>query len=112
MYLEQIRQHLRSAYRLSEEKTVVTLPKLLSTLSSHLTNLETTAAEGDIAVLSKSAHTMKGALLNLGLPELAEIAMKIEKHQELTPEMEVSNLVLELKGEVEAILRSGGIDNA
>ena len=54
------------------------LPNFMATLSSHLGKIESAMESGDLITLGKAGHTMKGALLNLGLDESAEIAKEIE----------------------------------
>lgn len=56
------------------------LPRFISTLAGHMTKLEQVLDEGDSKGLGKVGHTLKGALLNLGLLECAELARIIEQH--------------------------------
>ena len=78
-YRETIRDHLRSAYLLTEEKIDAVLPAFLDTLLTHMQRLEKNLQEEDLEILSRSGHVLKGALLNLGLLDLAEMAHAIEK---------------------------------
>lgn len=77
-YKRSIRDHLSRAYMLSDEKIAVFLPRFLTTLKTHLDNLQQPIQTENLEELSKDAHTLKGALLNLGLRELADIAYHIE----------------------------------
>lgn len=77
-YLQTIHAHLRSAYLLSEEKIASVMPTFLTTLTSHLQRLEQAAQSDDLKILGKAGHTIKGALLNLGLMDLADVAFQIE----------------------------------
>ncbi len=79
-YKRLIRDHLSRAYMLSDEKIDLFLPRFLATLQSHLDNLQRPVATKSLEELSKAAHTLKGALLNLGLRELADIAYQMELH--------------------------------
>ncbi len=55
------------------------LPAFVATLESHMNRLETDFKKGDLVALGKAGHTMKGALVNLGLHEYAELACDIEE---------------------------------
>ena len=77
-YKRSIRDHLLRAYMLSDEKIAIFLPRFLTTLKTHLNNLQQPLQTENLEELSKAAHTLKGALLNLGLKELADIAYHIE----------------------------------
>jgi len=79
-YMQVIHEHMKRSYLLSEDKIKTILPGFLTTLEHHLTNLEEQLAEGDPTTLGIAGHTIKGALLNLGLFELADTAYTIEQH--------------------------------
>ena len=78
-YLHLMKQHLQTAYLLSEEKTETMIPVFVNTLRSHMDRLAELAADGDMEQLSRASHAVKGALLNIGLSELAETAQTIEQ---------------------------------
>lgn len=103
-YHQKIKEHLRSAYLLSEEKIEAVLPRFLATVRTLLAELEDLAGTDKHDELSRTGHAMKGALLNLGLHDLAAKAFNIEKHQETKDvERDCVQLVNELKQEVEKI---------
>ena len=79
IYLETMKQHIKTAYLLSDEKTATMIPVFLTTLQSHLDRLAELAADGDMHQLSRASHAVKGALLNIGLADLAQTAYAIEK---------------------------------
>jgi len=78
-YLHLIRQHLKTAYLLSDEKTEAMIPVFAATLRSHMSRLAELAEAGDMAQLGRASHAVKGALLNMGLTDLAEAAHTIEQ---------------------------------
>jgi HPt (histidine-containing phosphotransfer) domain-containing protein len=78
-YLERMQQHLKTAYLLSDEKVVAMTPVFVNTLRSHMDRLMELATSGDIQQLGRASHAVKGALLNIGLTDLAETAYTIEK---------------------------------
>ena len=82
-YLQVIQEHMKSSYLLSDDKIDAILPDFLATLKEHLDTLEKKMAEGDSASLAVAGHTLQGALLNLGLFELADTACKIEQQCKL-----------------------------
>ena len=77
-YLETMKKHLKTAYLLSDEKTTAMIPVFLTTLQSHVDRLAELAAGGDMHQLSRASHAVKGALLNMGLADLAQTAYTIE----------------------------------
>ena len=78
-YLQSILDHLHKAYMLDDEKIKDVLPRFLDTLVAHLNNLQRPLLTNDLPELGRAGHTLKGALLNLGLLELADIAYSIEQ---------------------------------
>jgi HPt (histidine-containing phosphotransfer) domain-containing protein len=78
-YLEIIQQHLKTAYLLSDEKTAAMIPVFINTLRSYVDRLAELAAEGDMHQLGRASHAVKGALLNMGLADLAKTAQALEK---------------------------------
>ncbi len=78
-YRQTIREHLASAYLLTDDKIDAVLPAFLDTLLAHMMRLEKNLEDNDLELLARSGHVLKGALLNLGLHELAEMAQAIER---------------------------------
>lgn len=78
-YLNIITSHLEKSYNLSNEKIDEMLPRFLSRLAEYLQMLEQEIANNNIEAVALTSHTLKGALLNLGLKELADEAWIIEK---------------------------------
>lgn len=78
-YSKQIKNYLTSQFNLPEEQIDAMLPDFKKTLSSHLRQLHEAQSSGSLQQLEKAAHTIKGALWNLGLTECAEIAVKLEQ---------------------------------
>ena len=104
-YFQTIKDHLRSSYLLSDDKIEAVLPRFLETVSTLMNELEQLVDADQKEILSRKGHAMKGALLNLGLQELADKAFRIEKHQENEqPGVDCRQLIKELKQEVIKIL--------
>jgi len=78
-YLHIMKEHLKTAYLLSDEKTEAMIPVFVTTLRAHMNQLAELATAGDMEQLGRASHAVKGALLNMGLAELAETAHTIEK---------------------------------
>ena len=79
-YLTQIRRHLRTSYLLSDKKIESVLPGFLATLCDLMAKLEAASAEGkETEAINRAGHALKGALLSLGLMDLADKAYLIEK---------------------------------
>ena len=77
-YLARIRAHMQSAYLLDERKIDQVLPQFLATLRGHLDTLPALIEAADGTGFAKACHTLKGALLNLGLADLADQAANLE----------------------------------
>jgi len=104
-YHQQIREHLSRSYLLSDEKIEAVMPRFLTTIELLMSELENLAVNGYSEALSRTGHAMKGALLNLGLPDLAQMAFSIEKyHQTNELERDCAELVEQLKREIRKIL--------
>lgn len=56
------------------------LPSFISTLAGHMEKLGDAVNGKDPLLVGKAGHTLKGALLNLGLLECADIAMEMEQN--------------------------------
>ena len=78
-HLKTAKNHLQTAYLLSEEKIEAMIPLFLATLHTHMNGLADLAKNGDIEQLGRASHAVKGALLNIGLTDLAENASMLEK---------------------------------
>lgn len=76
---EQIRTYLQNQFNLPAEQLDGMIPGFISSLAGHLANLEEVFNKGDLEQVGKAGHTIKGALLNLGLHDCAELAHEIEQ---------------------------------
>jgi len=76
--IEQIEQYLCDKFHLPREQVGEMLPNFMTALSSHMDKLEDALQSGDLENLGRAGHTMKGALLNLGLHDCVDIALEIE----------------------------------
>lgn len=76
--LAHIESYLCGRFQLAPEQVAEMIPSFIQTLSQHLKNLENALDGQSLNELGKAGHTIKGALLNLGLMESAEIAREIE----------------------------------
>ena len=104
-YINQIKLYLSKQFSLGEEQVSEMLPSFISTLSAHMTNLEKAFSSGNLEVLGKSGHTIKGAFLNLGLTDCAEIALQIEdKGKEGDRSTDFARLVADLREKINVII--------
>jgi histidine phosphotransfer protein HptB len=76
--LEQVRCHICDRFQLGEDTVDGMLPAFLATLQNHMRNLEDALGDNDPKNLGRLGHALKGALLNFGLDDMADIANKIE----------------------------------
>lgn len=77
--VEEIKVHLAEQFSLPREQIEIMLPSFISTLGTHMRNLEKALEENNPVLLGKIGHTIKGAFLNLGLQDCARIALCIEE---------------------------------
>ncbi|MEA2116242.1 MAG: Hpt domain-containing protein [Thermodesulfobacteriota bacterium] len=106
-YMQVIREHMKTSYLLKDDKINAILPRFLASLESHLQTLEEMEAEGDLSGLGVTGHKVKGALLNLGLFELADTASTIEQQaKQLDHDTDYPSLIAHLKHSI-TILTGG-----
>ncbi|MGI6657423.1 MAG: Hpt domain-containing protein [Desulfobulbus sp.] len=97
-YLQRIHTHLKTAYLLDEEKIETMMPVFIATLRAHMNRLVELAENDNQEQLAKASHAVKGALLNIGLTDLAKTAQSIENHcNGGTPPKRCQALIAELK---------------
>ena len=85
--IQQIKLHLATSYRLPPDKISQLLAASSQAMVTHLQEVGTAIANNDADRITHSAHTMKGLLLNLGLPSLADLAYRIETNQKRQKEI-------------------------
>lgn len=73
-----IKNYLSQQFGLPDEQIDAMLPEFKKTLSKHMNGLTSAHQQDNLIALKEAAHKMKGALLNLGLSECAQLAQKIE----------------------------------
>lgn len=71
VHLATVHAHLKKAYLLSDEKITQVLPGFFATLRNYLNELKKELDRGDYGSLQRAGHSLKGALLSLGLLDLA-----------------------------------------
>ncbi len=75
---EKVTNHLKSSYDLSSEQIDMILQNSIIALRDLLDILNNNIISNDFENIFKTAHSLKGSLLNLGLDDIAEIAKTIE----------------------------------
>lgn len=104
-YHQMIREHLSTAYLLPEEKIEIVLPRFLESLQALIRDLERTAETESREALGRAGHCIKGALLNLGLKELAAVAFVLEQSSRTADlEPDCARSIAELKKEISKIV--------
>lgn len=107
-YIETIKNYLKQQFSLGDEQILTMLPDFISTLEGHMDNLEKILQSGDLYELGKSGHTLKGALVNLGFHDLAELAFEIEKFGKKRDEsIDYGAIVKRLREVVDSISQAG-----
>lgn len=77
--IQHIKKYLAEQFNLPAEQIEMLLPSFISTLGTHMQNLENALEENNLASIGEVGHTIKGAFLNLGLDDCASIALRIEE---------------------------------
>jgi histidine phosphotransfer protein HptB len=104
-YHQIIRSHLRTAYLLPEEKIDHVLPRFLESLRGLIHDLEGVGETRCLESIGRSGHAVKGALLNLGLNDLAATALILEQGcRSSDPGLDFSRLIAQLKEEIVKII--------
>lgn len=104
-YHRKIREHLSSAYLLADHRIEAVMPGFLATVNKLMSELDAMDMTQKNDALSRTGHAMKGALLNLGLRELADKAFSIEKHEQFcATELDRTRLIDELRREIKKIV--------
>lgn len=75
----QAQTYLKNELGMDDEQVLEILKALAAPLKTTLNLVKEAYTERDLKELAETAHSLKGALLNLGLNELANIATMIEE---------------------------------
>lgn len=79
--------HLRQTYRLSDKNIDKILHNAVRDINSDLKDLADALHNKDLKQIQKTAHRLKGVLLNLGLQSFADQALEIESPPSSPPSM-------------------------
>jgi CheY-like chemotaxis protein/HPt (histidine-containing phosphotransfer) domain-containing protein len=74
-----VRRHLTDQYLLSPEKLDYFMRGASESIAAYLNDAEAALKKSEMRALTLKAHAIKGSLLNLGLPRIADIARAIEQ---------------------------------
>ena len=92
-----IRNHLSSVYNLNDDQIDSMVVNAGMTLSENFSSAVSALQNNDYEMLRKSAHSIKGSLLNLGLNDIAEKAKAIEMGAKEKKKMDFSDLLTRLE---------------
>lgn len=103
---DRIKTYLLNQFNLPAEQIDGMIPGFISSLADHLAKLEEAFHSGDLERLGKVGHTIKGALLNLGLHDCADLAYEIEKKgKKRQGDNELKRLFMTLRDTLQPYLR-------
>ena len=101
-----IKEYLSLQFNLPEGQIDSMLPAFKETLTEHMVNLETANESGGLQGIEKAAHKIKGAFLNLGLTDCADLALKIEvSASQRESSIDYSALISQINKIVEEIVK-------
>ena len=100
-----IKKYLSEQFNLPEDQVELMLPEFKKTLKDHMAALEDVQNHNNLKDLGKAAHTIKGAFLNLGLQDCAELAMKVEDNATLgNMQTDYTALIASIREKVQEII--------
>lgn len=99
-----VKGHLSKYFNLPENQVEEMLPEFRRTLYAHMKNLKNAHASEGLAELERAAHAIKGAFLNLGLADCAELALRIEDGAANGKSLDYALLIAEIENAIGAIL--------
>lgn len=70
---------MKRQFGFPEQQLEAMIPVFIKTLYEHQVELEKAVTSGNLEHIGRAAHTIKGALLNLGLSDCARTAFSIER---------------------------------
>ena len=74
----QVKKYLSQQFGLPDEQIEAMMPEFKKTLAQHMNSLTSAHRQDNLTALKDAAHTIKGALLNLGFSESVQVAQQIE----------------------------------
>ncbi len=102
--VQRVKTYLSEQFHLAPEQIESMFPCFITTLVTHMQSLENALASNDLTLTGKAAHTMKGALLNLGMGECAKIALLIEEKAKRGDSADLKKLIEELQVHLASII--------
>jgi len=78
-YQQQAHAYLKAELGMDDEQVTGILETLSDPLKTTLQSVNDAYDDKNLKAIAETAHSLKGALLNLGLDELAELAKTIER---------------------------------
>jgi len=101
--INSLRNHFRSTYKLAEDQIDMMLVASAKSLTANFAALHTALESGDIEQLTRTAHSLKGLLLNMGENQWAELARELELETTNKSKQEHLSMVKNLQYGVEDI---------
>lgn len=97
-FSEQITDYLSVQFNLPKDQVAAMLPEFENALKMHMANLRTVHNNKELNGLEKAAHTIKGAFLNLGLTNGADVALQLERAAaDQTTTADFNNLISQIE---------------
>jgi len=97
---------LREAFGDDDAGIIELLELALGTGTKHVARLRAALGEGDVAMVAKAAHGIKGSASNIGAGHVTRISAEIEDRARNARLDGVPELTLELEGAYEALRTS------
>ncbi len=95
--LKEVRRFLLDKVRLEKSKITPLLDLFCQNHKITLADLKKSQKNNDLKLLCRTAHTIKGAILNLGMEDMAEIALEIERESKKGSQIDYAVLIQKLE---------------
>ena len=98
---EALREHFVSVYRLTDEQAAKMIKSAAKSIHNAFELGDQALGDGDLEMLSRFGHNLKGLFMNMGQPEWAEVARSVEQLAKANQLDEIHEQMQTLKEAVE-----------
>ncbi len=100
----EVRDHIRNVYSFDDAMIEQFLLTCRNTISENFEKAHVHVADGDLQALSRTMHSLKGSLLNLGLSDLADKAQELESKSHQGQNVSYEEQLLDMQHNLSTLL--------